>query len=304
MVKRYMMAVGAAGLGLWLAAVFTPAMAQTRSPGQVFRDCADICPAMVVVPAGSFMMGSLMSEQGSQLNEIPRHSVTIGRAFAVGRYEVTYDEWNACVRERACPGATNDQTGGQGRYEMTDDEAYACAAMGICPSVTPGYDEGWGQGRRPVVNVSWHEANLYVRWLSGKTGHRYRLLSEAEWEYAARAGTTTAYGTGRNTIGRDDAKFDDLLEGRTVPVGMYPANRFGLHDMHGNVWEWVSDCPSRNYEGAPLDGLASTSGDCSRRVLRGGSWDIRPEYLRSAYRIWREADSRSSDLGFRVARTL
>ena len=229
-----------AGLGAVTLAVLAvtagAAQAQTRTPGQVFRDCADVCPEMVVVPSGSFMMGSAA---GVGLDDQrPQRTVTFARPFAVGRFEVTFAEWDACVAENGCPRAWS-------------------------PTLGPGTDEGWGRGRRPAINVSWNDANRYVMWLSSKTGQRYRLLSEAECEYAARGGTRSAYGWGRNTITSDEANFDSVelrftvnAIGRTVSVGTYAANRFGLHDMHGNVSEWVQDCYNPTYSGAPVDGSA------------------------------------------------
>ena len=158
-----------------------------------------------------------------------------------------------------------------------------------------------------MINVGWDDAQLYVQWLSEQTGHAYRLPTEAEWEYAARAGTTTAYSWG-NDIGRNLANCDGCGsqwdEDRTAPVGSFPANAFGLHDMHGNVWEWVLDCWNDTYSGAPTDGSAWLSGNCGRRVLRGGSWVSYPRNLRSAYRDWYPPGIRNYIIGFRVARTL
>ena len=168
-------------------------------------------------------------------------------------------------------------------------------------------DRGWGRGRRPVINVSWEDAQAYVRWLSRETGQGYRLLSEAEWEYVARAGSRTAYhwggdiGRNRANCRRCGSRWDDK---RTAPAGSFAANEFGLHDVHGNVWEWVEDCWNASYRGAPEDGSAWESGDCRLRVMRGGSWDYRPSYLRSALRIRSSAANRNFQLGFRVARTL
>ena len=268
------------GLGALTLAVLAvtagAAQAQTRSPGQVFRDCANVCPEMVVVPSGSFMMGS-PAGVGAAV-ERPQRTVTFARPFAVGRFEVTFAEWDACVAEGGCPRADS-------------------------PTEGPGHDEGWGRGRRPAINVSWPDANRYVLWLSSKTGQRYRLLSEAEWEYSARAGTRSAYGWGRDTITEDEANFNSQF-GRTVPVGAYSANRFGLHDMHGNVWEWVRDCWDETYENAPADGPGWSRGDCSLQVFRGGSWGDPSEDLRSARRDAYMPRRRDYDLGFRVARTL
>ena len=255
-----------------------------RTPGKTFRDC-EACPEMVVVPAGSFTMGSPASEEGRYDDEGPQHRVTISQPFAVGRYEVTFSEWDACV-----------SAGGCNRHRPDD--------------------EGWGRGRRPVMNVSWDDAKSYVSWLSRKTGKRYRLLTEAEWEYAARAGTTGPFHFG-NTISTDRANYNGnytygsgskgVSRRKTVPVGSFPANRFGLHDVHGNVWEWVEDCwhGHDSYAGAPSDGSAwTTGGECGRHVLRGGSWDYRPRGLRSAYRYWLATGNRDDNDGFRVARTL
>ena len=194
---------------------------------------------------------------------------------------------------------------------MTFDEWDACVSAGGC-GYKPG-DEGWGRGSRPVINVDWDDAQEYVSWLSQKTGKPYRLLSEAEWEYVARAGTTTPFHTGE-TISASEANFNGtrIYSGsskgekrkRTTPVGSFGANQFGLHDVHGNVWEWVQDCSNKSYKGAPSDGSAWTTGDCSRRVLRGGSWGNSPRFLRSSIRFRDWSDLRKGYFGFRVARTL
>ncbi len=240
-------------------------------PGRKFRDC-DVCPKMVVVEAGSFMMGSPSSEEGRDDAEGPVHRVTIARPFAVGVHEVTFAEWDACVADGGCGGYS--------------------------PS-----DQGWGRGRRPVSNVSWNDVQSYLGWLSAKTGERYRLLSESEWEYAARAGTTTPFHTG-STISTGQANYEgNYTYGsgargkswrKTLSVGEFPANKFGLRDVHGNVREWVQDCWNEDYQGAP---------NCSRRVLRGGSWRDHPKHLRSAYRYGDSPRNRDRHVGFRVART-
>ena len=239
----------------------------SRRPGEVFRDCGE-CPEMVVIPAGEFMMGSPDSEPGRDADEGPLRRVRIGYPLAVGKFEVTFAEWDACVSAGGCNHRPNDG--------------------------------GWGRGSRPVVDVNWGDAQAYVKWLSRTTGQRYRLLSESEWEYAARAGTTTPFHTG-SRITTAQANFSG---NQTVPVGRFGANLFGLHDMHGNVWEWVEDCWNRSYAGAPSDGSAWRSGECSRRVLRGGSWGNNPTDLRSAFRGRVGTGDRGNNGGFRVARTL
>ena len=249
--------------------------------GEVFRDCEE-CPELVVVPAGSFMMGSPESEEDRYDDEGPVHRVRIAEPFAVGVYEVTFGEWDACVRGGGCGGYEPD-------------------------------DEGWGRGDRPVISVSWEDARAYVSWLSRRTGQDYRLLSEAEWEYVARAGTATPFHFGR-AISTAQANYNGNFtyeNGRkgqyrrqAVPVGSFSANDFGVHDVHGNVWEWTEDCWNDNYMGPPTDGSAWERGDCGRRAVRGGSWYSRPGFLRSAFRYGFTAGDRGILLGFRAARTL
>ena len=258
------------------SAPLTHAEERALKPGNSFKECDD-CPEMVVVPAGSFTMGSPEGEEGRRphTDEGPQHTVTIAWPFAVGRFEVTFAEWDACVAARGC------------RRNPVD--------------------AGWGRGKRPVMYVSWDDITKeYLPWLSHKTGKAYRLLSEAEWEYAARAGTTTRYAFG-DKISKSQAQYSEEgfgSAGRTVEAGSFPANRFGLHDMHGNVWEWVQDCWNGNYKDAPTDGSAWTAGDCSNRMLRGGAWDSHPWSLRSAIRDSKRSDYRYDFRGFRVARTL
>ena len=213
------------------------------SPGETFQDCAE-CPKMIVVPSGRFTMGSSRGEAGHKDDERPLHRVRIDYQFAVGVYEVTFTEWYACL-----------DAGGCGNY-IPDDMR-------------------WGRGNRPVINVSWEDAQSYVSWLSARTGKAYRLLSESEWEYVARAGTETAYSWG-DSIGVNRANCDGCGsqwdDEKTAPVGSFEANAWGVHDMHGNVLEWVQDCYSKySYYGAPSDGSAWESEDSSYRVLRGGS---------------------------------
>jgi len=235
---------------------------------------------MVVVPAGSFMMGFPEGGKDRERFEGPQHRVFIAKPFAVGKFEVTFAEWNACVSDGGCSVRL--------RYHSGDRP----------------YTQGWNQGLRPVINVNWIDANRYVAWLSDKTQRRYRLLSESEWEYVARAGSTTRYGWG-DDVGQNNANCDGCGSPwdnrQTAPVGSFRANKFGLHDLHGNVWEWVEDCWNWSYSGAPTNGDAWTTGDCSRHVLRGGAWDYRPKAARSASRS-RDLESIGYDYGFRVAR--
>jgi formylglycine-generating enzyme required for sulfatase activity len=229
---------------------------------------------MVQLAGGSFWMGSPDNEAGRSNNEGPRHLVQVP-AFAIGKFAVTFDEWDACVGAGGC-------------------------------STKPS-DSGWGRGRRPVINVSWNDAQEYVRWLRMKTGQKYRLPTEAEWEFAARAGTTTAYYWG-NEIGVEHANCDTCGSQwdnkQTAPVGSFDHNPSGLYDMLGNVWQWTQDCANDNYGGAPTDGSAWKSGDCGRRVLRGGSWNDDPRYVRAAIRDRVYATDTLNYVGFRLARTL
>ena len=239
------------------------------SPGETFQDCAE-CPKMIIVPSGRFTMGASSSEGGDS-NERPMRRVRIDYRFAVGVYEVTFDEWYACV-----------DAGGCGNY-LPDDE-------------------GWGRGNRPVMNVSWDDAQSYVSWLSAQTGKTYRLLSEAEWEYVARAGTETAYSWG-DSVGVNRANClgcGDQWD-KTAPVGSFEANAWGVYDMHGNVMEWVQDCYKSYYGAPPSDGSARESEDCDYHVKRGGSWHNGPEDLRSASRG--KGFIRFRGNGFRVARS-
>jgi len=255
------------------------------APARSFRDCPN-CPEMVVVPAGEFLMGSPESERGRGKDEGPQHPVTIAQPFAAGKFEVTFNEWDACVADRGC-------------------------------TYNPG-DEGWGRGRHPVINVSWNDVQQYTAWLSKKTGKEYRLLSEAEWEYAARGVTKTSdastpFSTGQ-TISYRQANYDanftygsgqqGTYRQKTTDVGTFPRNGFGLYDMHGNAWEWVQDCYKPSYDGAPSDGSPVKQAQCELRVLRGGAWNYYPKLLRSAYRYATPADIRLNNFGFRVARAM
>jgi formylglycine-generating enzyme required for sulfatase activity len=234
-------------------------------PGSVFKDCST-CPVMVIMPKGSFLMGDLSGD--GETSEKPVHRVDFNYSFAVGKFEVTQAEWQS--------------------------------VMGTNPSKYKGND-------RPLENVSWRDFQKYLKELNaslGLTGRKdkYRLLSEAEWEYVARAGTKTKYHSG-DTISESQARFGASKAAGTVPVGSYPPNGFGFHDVHGNVLEWVEDCWNEDYTGAPTDGSSWVQGSCSR-VIRGGSWGHAPKFLRSASRARFSIGIRIITIGFRVARTL
>ena len=258
---------------------FADPVFQDRFEDRTFKDCPD-CPTMVMIPAGSFVQGSPASEPESWDDERPQRTVNVP-AFAIGQTAVTFAEWDACVADGGC-------------------------------THNPG-DQGWGRGSRPVINVSWNDAQQYVTWLSNKTGQDYRLPSESEWEYATRAGTTGRFNTG-DCITTDQANFNGVFPAtgcptgtdrqQTLPVASFAPNAFGLYDTHGNVWEWVQDCWNTSYDGAPTDGSAWMTGDCSRAVLRGGSWDGGGGFVRSAGRDGYARGFRSGDGGFRVARSV
>jgi formylglycine-generating enzyme required for sulfatase activity len=247
-----------------------PFTGENPTAAKTFRE-----PEMVVVPAGTFTMGSPPSEPGRYDDEGPQHRVAIGRAFAVSKYPVTRDEyaqfaWETSSASKEWLNPTFQQT-----------------------------------GEDPVVNVSWDDAKAYVAWMSEKTGKSYRLLSESEYEYAERARTTTVFWWGNNS-GEvcSHANARECGHNGTVKVGSYPANAFGLYDMAGNVWEWTEDCSHESYAGAPEDGTAWTTGDCGQRVLRGGSWGDLTRDLRSASGDGNYTGDRDVHDGFRVARTL
>jgi formylglycine-generating enzyme required for sulfatase activity len=259
--------------------------ADNSGNGRVFRDCP-ACPEMVALPAGEFMMGSPDSERGRDKNEGPQRKVVVP-AFGIGKHEVTFAQWDACVAEGSCAHKAGD--------------------------------EGWGRGRRPVINVSWHDATSFVAWLTRKTAKTYRLPTEAEWEYAARGVTSASaphppFSTGA-TITYQQANYDanfvygdggrmGIFRQKTVEVGTFRKNAFGLYDMHGNVWEWVQDCYKDSYQGAPTDGSAVEASRCALRVMRGGSWNYQPQLLRSAYRYATAPEVRLDIAGFRVACSL
>ncbi len=257
----------------------TTAFAQKTAPP------AAKTPETVVIPAGQFLMGSTTADRGRVASEGPQHQVTI-KQFAMGKYDVTFDEWDACV------------------------------AAGGCNAYRPD-DRGWGRGNRPVIYVSWSDAQNYVKWLSGLTGQSWRLPTEAEWEYATRAGTTSAFYWG-DSANHDHANYgaDECCQGvrlgkdqwiNTSPVGSFPPNQFGLYDTVGNVYQWLQDCAHDNYNGAPVDGSAWLNGndsECGYRSLRGGSWYYFPENVRSAMRFTLPAELRFNFIGFRVVRDL
>jgi formylglycine-generating enzyme required for sulfatase activity len=246
----------------------TPTAAAAPAPGGTFRDC-DLCPLMTEIPAGTYLMGS----DGGRADEQPRHEVRFAKPFAMGVHEVTVAEWDACLREGGC------------RFSP----------------------EAGTDAELPVGNLSWDDAQAYLGWLSKKTGQDYRLPTEAEWEYAASGGTSTVYWWG-DEVGRGKANCSDCAsawDGKgPAPVGSFEPNPFGLYDVHGNLWEWTMDCGNRSYKGAPIDGSAWLRGDCVSRVLRGGSWNLGADYMRTTRRHLYDRDVRYYLHGFRVARSL
>lgn len=238
------------------------------SPGNSFRDCDD-CPLMIVVPAGPYVMGSELHRR----DEKPRHEIGFSRPFAIGVHEVTIREWDACLREGGC--------------------RFSPAAA--------------GDDLLPIGNVSWDDAQAYVTWLQGKTDEDYRLPTEAEWEFAASGGNTTAFWWG-DDVGAANANCSDCgseWDGRgPAPVGSFKPNPFGLYDVHGNLWEWTMDCVNRSYKDAPTDGSAWLRGDCIGRILRGGSWKLGSDYMRTTRRNHYDRDVRYYLHGFRVVRPL
>jgi formylglycine-generating enzyme required for sulfatase activity len=275
-----------------------------------FKECVG-CPEMVVVPAGAFVMGSPEDEAARDGNEGPQRPVQIGRPFALGKFEVTVGEFGAFVRE------TSYDTGST--CDVWQDGTWAERAGYSWRN--PGFPQS---DAHPAACLSWDDAKAYLAWLSRKTGKTYRLPTEAEWEYAARAGATTTFhfGNDRNDYCRHGNGADQTAQQQvpgagswsvlacrdghayTAPVGSFAANAFGLHDALGNVFEWVEDCWNDSYAGAPTDGSAWTSGDCTIRVQRGGAWGYPPDYLRTAVRGRQPQAYRYVNAGIRVARTL
>jgi formylglycine-generating enzyme required for sulfatase activity len=283
-------------------------------PKDSFKEC-DNCPEMVVVPAGSFTMGSPIRETGRFNDEGPQHTVKVGKPLAAGKFHVTVDQFSAFVTETGYDPGSKCWTFEDGKGEERSGRSL----------LNPGFTQG---GSHPAVCLNWSDAKAYVDWLARKTGKTYRLLTEAEWEYAARARTVPgvyprysfgndekdlcSYGndadqTAKTSIpGAKDWTVAACNDGYayTSPVGSFAANGFGVHDMQGNVWQWTEDCYHDSYAGAPSDGSAWTTGDCGRRVVRGGSWSNDPKSLRSASRYRDTPDYRDFNLGFRVGRTL
>lgn len=302
----------------------TKKVAGANAPGNVFRDCPD-CPEMVVIPAGSFTMGSSASEKtwaathgldagfGAEISqhklslqdfasavadEAPQHKVSL-RSFALGKYDVTRREYAAFVNET---GYRSDN----GCYDNGNPNAAKRAGASW---KDPGFKQ---TDNDPVICVSWDDAQAYVSWLNRKSQRSgsasrdapYRLPTESEWEYAARAGTTTRFWWGDDDAAAAHAWFKENSGGQTHPVGLKPANRFGLYDMAGNVWQWTQDCYAESYAAAPNNGTAAEMGSQCLRVDRGGSWYYAAWLLRPATRERNPADYRDKVMGFRVAKTL
>jgi len=272
MKTRTMVAGATLAVAVLLAGCGEPGDGAISTAEKAFTDCMG-CPEMVLIPAGEFTMGSPTSEmyRGAET----QHRVTIP-AFALSKYEITFDEWDVCVADGGC-----------GDYRPEDN--------------------GWGRGKNPVINVSWSDAQAYAEWLSRKSGKPYRLPSEAEWEYAARAGTSTAFSFGE-TVTTDQVNYDGSPNGqnrqRTTPVGSFPPNAFGLHDMHGNVWEWIEDCWSDEYTAeSPADGAPLLRENCQGHVMRGGSWEDYAGDNRAAARVGAFTDDAFPSDGIRVARS-
>jgi formylglycine-generating enzyme required for sulfatase activity len=290
MKRKNLLAVLTLFLGAVVIGALWPSLTKAK-PGTVFRDCPE-CPEMVVVPAGSFRMGDLNG--GGFHDEKPVQLVTIQRPFAVGKYEVTVGEYLVCVNLGSCREP-------QWRESGCKNNIRGCVDLykDLGPALTG--------DRHPIIGVSWNDAREYAAWLSRERGKEYRLLSESEWEYAARAGTGTKWSCGNKEGCLESVAWYAGNSGkRTHPVGQKKANGFGLCDMHGNVWEWVEDCLwPYGSNAVPTDGSAAMElNSCSRRIFRGGAWSWLPRFLRSATRYANVADDRNNDLGFRVARTI
>jgi formylglycine-generating enzyme required for sulfatase activity len=297
--------VAAAALGILLtspaAGTQDAGTAPSSRPGHAFKECRN-CPEMVVLPPGKFVIGSPADEPLRRDNE-PQKEISIPRAFAISRTAVTWDQWESCVRDTRCDGSGVDLA-----LRTREDG-----------KPNPDYRD-WGRGTRPVVGVSWYDAQAFVGWLNARTGadDAYRLPSEAEWEYAARAGTTTAFpwgteldhdfgnfGQGAGGLG-GKAEGRDVWVNETAPVASFPPNAFGLHDMHGNIFEWVEDCYEADRAHTPSNGSANKEGNCANRVFRNGTFMSNPYMQRSARRgaPYPATQRGRNYLGFRVAKTL
>jgi formylglycine-generating enzyme required for sulfatase activity len=257
----------------------TPELEQALRPRDSFKEC-DVCPEMVVVPKGSFMMGTPASEPDRFKGEDPIHRVSFAKPFAVGRFTISFDEWDSCLADGGCGGNTGD-------------------------------DKGFGRGRMPAQGINYEAAKSYLAWLSKKVGRTYRLPSESEREYFTRAGTATPFWFG-NTITAQDANYQASTPYGSGPHGpdskgpvvvdSYAPNPFGLYQVHGNVWEWTEDCFNKRYtEDTPDDGSPWLEGDCRQRMVRGGTWKWSPNMVRSGYR---QGDGVDNENSFRVVRTL
>jgi formylglycine-generating enzyme required for sulfatase activity len=286
--RRTAAAARRAGAVALLSICASAAAQDLTEPGTEFQEC-DACPVMVVVPAGTYQMGSPPASWGRFYREGTIRTVTFPRPFALGKFEVTFQQWAPCVAEGKCE-------------ELED--------------------EGWGRGRRPVINVNWLQAKAYVDWLANRTGKPYRLPSEAEWEYAARAGAgqTRFFDLPAEQACKHANLYDLAAKEKlgyewehvpcsdgyveTAPVGSFKPNAVGLHDMLGNVWEWTMDCARPVWRDLPRDGSPWLRGDCTERAFRGGSWlELPPVFLRQGNR-YKYIRAKFRDLGFRVARTL
>lgn len=264
---------GFSGVAAWLCALLAtavPGHAQSPAAGRLIE------PQMIEIPGGTFTMGCRAGAE-CRFDEKPAREIAL-RRFALARTEVTFDEWDACIADRGCRRVPHDR--------------------------------GWGRGRMPVMGVSWIDVQEYLAWLRKRTGKDYRLPSEAEFEYALRGGTTTRFWTGK-CITVAQANFDAVEPpegcpqggsvGRPVEVGAYAPNAFGLHDMAGNVAEWVQDCWRYSYRSLPVDGQPHRDAQCAHHPVRGGSWYDRGEFLRSGSRDWFESNDRVDSIGFRLA---
>lgn len=291
------------------AVLAASACAQTPEPGDVFQDCSG-CPEMIVIPPGHFIMGSPESEPLRDADESPRHTVTIAAPFAVSRFEVTRDQYAAFAAATGRSSGPDCTVWVGDKWELTAGKSWR----------DPHYPQ---TGTEPVACIDWADASAYADWLSQTTGYAYRLLSEAEWEYMARGGTTTVYHFGDDPQGLcafdnghdmtsmaahpdmpwDGVPCDDGFA-ETAPVGTLHPNPFGVYDVHGNVWEWLADCYVPSYDNAPTDGSAVNAGACEQRVYRGGGWSVQERGRRAANRGRYTANQRYGQLGLRVARDL